>query len=75
HQRVGMPSEWRSLGRALSSGRRDLPVLAADKAGNLYAASFGGRWNARLNGQWVGEQRLPAPAGETRVVIRANQRD
>ncbi|MCX8157978.1 MAG: hypothetical protein N3J91_16320, partial [Verrucomicrobiae bacterium] len=37
HQRVGMPSEWRSLGRALSSGRRDLPVLAADKAGNLYA--------------------------------------
>ncbi|MCX8157305.1 MAG: DUF5060 domain-containing protein, partial [Verrucomicrobiae bacterium] len=63
HQRVGMPSEWRSLGRALSSGRRDLPVLAADKAGNLYAASFGGRWNARLNGQWVGEQRLPAPRG------------
>ncbi|WCJ57860.1 DUF5060 domain-containing protein [Fontisphaera persica] len=64
HQRVGGPGEWRSLGRALVAGRRDLPVLAADGAGNLYAASFGGRWNARVQGKWVGEQRLPAPRGQ-----------
>lgn len=65
HERVGGPGEWRSSGRALSSGRRDLPVLAADGAGNLYAAGFGGRWNVRVNGRWTGEQRLPAPRGQS----------
>lgn len=64
YQRVGEPGDWRSLGRAVATGARDLPVLAADKEGHLFAAGFGGRWNVRRKAQWAAEQRLPAPHGK-----------
>jgi len=64
HQRAGGPGDWRNLGRALECGKRDLPVLAGDSVGNLYAAGFGGRLNIRFGNQWTGERRLPAPHGD-----------
>jgi hypothetical protein len=64
-RREGGPDQWRSLGRALVSGRRDLPVIAVDAAGQVFVACFGGRVNVLADGDWSGEQRLPASSGQS----------
>jgi hypothetical protein len=65
YQRAGAaPFTWVSLGSALRASKRDLPALAADTTGRLYATCFGGKYNVRSQGRWVGERRLPAPQGK-----------
>lgn len=65
YQREGSaPFTWETLGRALTASKRDLPALAADAAGRLYVTCFGGKYNVRSQGRWVGERRLPGPQGK-----------
>ena len=59
YERTGTPSSWQSLGGAVTAGARDLPAMAVDDDGTIYAASFGGRYNVYSSGAWVGEQILP----------------
>ncbi|MCX8038164.1 MAG: DUF5060 domain-containing protein [Candidatus Sumerlaeia bacterium] len=63
-QRGNAPDQWQALGRAVTATRRDLPALAADSKGALYAVGFGGRINIRTDGRWVGERRLPSQSGK-----------
>jgi hypothetical protein len=63
YQRSGTPSSWTSLGRPVSAGSRDLPALAVDGAGNLYASCFRGRFNVRSGGAWAGQGTLPNLSG------------
>ncbi len=46
------PDQWLALGRAVPAAGRDLPVLASDSRGRLYAACFGGRFNVQREGKW-----------------------
>jgi hypothetical protein len=63
YRRSGTPSSWSALGRAVSAASRDLPALAVDAEGNLYAASFQGRYNVRSDGSWAGASTLPDLSG------------
>jgi hypothetical protein len=60
YRRSSTTISWNSWGRPLSAGRRDLPALAVDGAGNLYASSFGGRYNVRRGGAWINQSTLPS---------------
>jgi hypothetical protein len=59
YRRTGTPSSWTPLGRAINAAGRDNPALATDTAGNLYVTTFGGKYNVRSGGEWVGERILP----------------
>lgn len=64
HRRSGTPSSWQGVGRALTANGRDLPALSTDASGNVYASSFGGRYNVyRTDGTWAGEALLPSLSG------------
>jgi hypothetical protein len=63
YERTATPSTWTSLGRAVQAGGRDLPALSTDGSDNLYVTSFGGRYNVRTAGSWIGESTLPALSG------------
>lgn len=54
---------WTSLGRAVPAGRRDLPAIAVDGTGTVYAACFGGNYNIHRDGTWRWTGRLPASRG------------
>lgn len=64
YERTGTPSSWKSLGRAVSSGGRDLPALSVDRSGNVYASAYGGDWNVRAGGSWAGAKTLPKLSGQ-----------
>jgi photosystem II stability/assembly factor-like uncharacterized protein len=49
-------TSWSSLGNAVTAASRHLPNLATDESGNLYAVSFGGKYNVYSNSSWSGEQ-------------------
>ena len=63
YRRSGTPSSWTSLGSPISAASRDLPALAVDGEGNLYASSFRGRFNVRSDGSWAGQDTLPNLSG------------
>ncbi|MFZ5831291.1 MAG: DUF5060 domain-containing protein [Planctomycetota bacterium] len=61
---AGEQVRFEEIGKALDSGPRDLPALAVDEQGTLYAASFGGRYNVYRDGRWLGQRRLSSVTGK-----------
>ncbi|MEK6930204.1 MAG: hypothetical protein AABZ42_06010, partial [Thermoproteota archaeon] len=66
-------SAWTSLGRPVTALTRYLPVLTFDTQGNLYASSFGGRYNTRPAGNltWTGEKILTGLTSAAKGFVRA----
>ncbi len=63
-------SGWTAIGKAVSGGTRFLPMLSADKSGNLYASVFGGKYNIRKNGAWIGEKTITGLTSQAKGFMR-----
>lgn len=68
--RTGTPSSWNSLGTAVSAGGRRLPIISVDEFDNLYVGCFGGRYNIRDGGTWLGESVLTSHTGDAVGFLR-----
>lgn len=64
YKRERSADDWQKLGRAVTTFKRDLPVIVAGAKGDLFAAAFGGRINAYASGQWIGERLLPSASSQ-----------
>jgi len=54
---------WVSEGYPVRCRHRDQPELTTDDQGHVYLATFGGRFNVRRFGRWVGEKHLLSVTG------------
>ncbi|MBD3373734.1 hypothetical protein GF406_01755 [candidate division KSB1 bacterium] len=60
-------NKWVSEGRAVTAEKREQPELSVDMENNIYCGSWGGKYNIRVNGQWIGEKTL-LPKSQRSVV-------
>jgi hypothetical protein len=51
----------------VESPHRGQPELAVDGRGTIYCACWGGRYNIRREGQWLGQQEVRPVSGRTLV--------
>jgi len=70
YQKTGNPSSWSSLGTAVGAGSRRLPVLTTDSYNNLYASSFGGKYNIRVGNSWIGEKAVSGISSRSKGFMR-----
>ena len=52
--------KWKLAGRKINSYGRMQPELGIDDKNNIYQTCFGGNYNTRLNGIWMGEKQIGA---------------
>jgi len=57
------PDGWVPEGRVVESPARGQPELAVDRPGNVYCACWGGRYNIRRDGRWLGPRQLTSATG------------
>jgi hypothetical protein len=70
YQRMGEPSSWSSFGSAVGAASRHLPNLSTDSSGNLYASSFGGKYNVRTGSSWIGERTVSGVSSAAKGFMR-----
>ncbi len=54
----GQNHRWDSLGRLVTVQGRSQPEFGLDQQNNVYLTAFGGRYNIRFAGMWMGEGKL-----------------
>ena len=51
--------KWTSEGKVVSVGKRMQPELAVDRENAIYCGCWGGKYNIRVAGKWLGERTIP----------------
>jgi len=59
--------QWDSLGRLVTVMSRSQPEFGLDQQNNIYLTAFGGHYNIRNAGGWLGEDRLMPLSGNGHI--------